>query len=158
MKKLIIFESILILFFVFAWNVSKAEVFNCKMTLTSDEWGTQYYELLVDTGNEIEDIFLTVVDREMNLDAYEGGFYYLSSIGKIYFQNGNPYGLAKDDRKVLFQFAGSYEYVGIILRNSQGPSTVFIKDENYSSSNPKWTITITDTDTSFDKVQKGVCN
>ena len=74
------------------------------------------------------------------------------------FQINYPYGLAKDDRKVLFQFAGSYEYVGIILRNSQGPSTVFIKDENYSSSNPKWTITITDTDTSFDKVQKGVCN
>ena len=158
MKKLIIFETIFILFFVLAWNLSKAEVFNCKMTLTSDEWGTQYYELLVDTGNEIEDIFLTVVDREMNLDAYEGGFYYLSSIGQIYFQNGNPYGLAKDDRKVLFQFSGSYEYIGIILRNSQGPSTISIKDENYSSSNPKWTITITDTDTSFDKVQKGVCS
>lgn len=143
---------------LFIPSLGWGKVFNCKMTLTSDEWGTQNYELLVDTGNEIEDIFLTVVDREMNLDAYEGGFYNLSSIGQIYFQSGNPYGLAKDDRKVLFQFAGTYEYVGIILRNSQGPSTVFIKDENYSSSNPKWTITITDTDTSFDNIQKGICN
>ena len=151
MKKLLI---LLLLVPSLSWG----KVFNCKMTLTSDTRGTQNYELLVDTGSQIEDIFLTVVDREMNLDAHEGGFHYLSSIGQIYFQNGNPYSLAKDDRKVLFQFAGSYEYVGIILRDFQGPSTVFIKDENYSSSNPKWTITITDTDTNFNKLQKGVCN
>ena len=108
-----------------AWNVSKAEVFNCEMTLTSDSFGTQKYDIFIDTGDE-EERFLTVMDRQG--EVIDGGFHELASVGHIYFQKGNPYSLGKDDRKVFFQFMNSFEYVGIILRYTQGPSTIYIKD------------------------------
>ena len=138
-------------------SLSWAEVFNCEMTLTSDTWGTQKYDVLVDTGNR-EEIYLTVVDNNGNMDAYDGGFHAFTSIGDIYFQKGNPYSLGKDDRKVLFQFDNSSEYVGIILRHIQGPSTIVIKNTSTNQNSPNWIITITDTDTQFDEIQKGKCD
>ena len=133
------------------------EVFNCEMTLTSDTWGTQKYDVLVDTGNK-EQSYLTVVDDDANLDAYDGGFHILMSIGDIYFQKGNPYAVGKYDDKVLFQNAFEDEYMGVILRVDQGPSTIVLKNTSRNKNSPNWIITITDSDTQFDEIQKGKCD
>ena len=48
--------------------------------------------------------------------------------------------------------------MGVILRVDQGPSTIVLKNTSRNKNSPNWIITITDSDTQFDEIQKGKCD
>ena len=71
-----------------------ADVFNCEVTQQSKNYGDTTYNVLVDTGSEDLSV-LTLSDaktgefKELISEVY--------SVGKIYFNKGNPYSTEKID-------------------------------------------------------------
>ena len=131
MRKLIF---IIVLFFstsVFA------EVFNCELVLKGSN-KDQKYPVLVDIGEENTDKVLTTADIETG--EFAGNILSeVQSIGKIYFDIGNPYSSGKHDTEV-------FPYYNL-------PSTIEITRMNGED----WEIFIADTDTQYDRLQTGVC-
>jgi len=139
-----------IIIFLFTTSVF-AEVFNCNMTLNSDTFGEQKYSLLVDIGKETE-LYITTTKQE----EFTFGGNILSEvyyIGKIYFEAGHPYGFGKLDKEVFFTKNSDYMKIGLFFPSSELPSTIDINRMN----NNGWEIFIADTDTSFERVQTGIC-
>ena len=141
--------KILLILFVLLFSSSVvAEVFNCELTLTSEKFGNQKYKVLVDTGDKGLSYF--------GLHDEGGEFKKIIStvfgVGKIYLDNGHPYGLSKIDTEVYFlTMLEDYKYIGIFF--TEGISTININKFN----SDVWEIFITDTTTSFDYVQSGTC-
>ena len=128
-----------------------AEVFNCKMTLTSDRWGTQLYELLLDTGEYNSNLYALSFDKKIN--DYVSFISELKSIGKIYMSAGHPYGFGKKDFDFYVQRYSENYYGGFITEYLKSSSSVVLKKINN-----KWEIEIYGIDINFDSLQRGVCS
>lgn len=140
-------KTLIVILVLFSSTVF-AEVFNCEMTLTSDKFGTQKYKLLVDIGNDSE-LLLTTQSYEGELTEI---IQQIQSVGKIYFDVGHPYGLRKEDSSVYFTAVNKNEKLGFFFIRSA--STININKINKEG---VWKIFISDSDTNFDLVQKGIC-
>lgn len=143
--------KILLVILLFLTTNLLAEVFNCEMTLKSSRFGDQKYTLLVDIGNDT-DLALTTADLETG--KFAGNFVsVVYNVGKIYLNEGHPYGFGKIDREVFFTKNSDYMKIGLFYPSQELPSTIDINRMN----NNGWEIFIADTDTQFDRIQTGVC-
>ena len=126
-----------------------ADVFNCEVTQQSKNFGDATYDVLVDTGSEDLSV-LTLSDvqtgefKELISEVY--------SVGKIYFNKGNPYSTEKIDADIYFTRSGSESHYGIFFID-RFPKTITLelwhKEENK--------IFITDTESMFGHLQIGKC-
>ena len=128
-----------------------AEVFNCEMNIKSSTFGDQKYSLLVDIGKETE-LALTTADIETG--KFAGNIAStVYNIGKIYLNEGHPYGFGKIDREVFFTKNSDYMKIGFFFPKRQLPSTIDINRMNGNG----WKIFIADTDTYYKRIQTGIC-
>ena len=96
-----------------------AEVFNCEMNIKSSTFGDQKYSLLVDIGKETE-LALTTADIETG--KFAGNIAStVYNIGKIYLNEGHPYGFGKIDREELtnskFLFSRNWDMLNTYIRD-----------------------------------------
>mgnify|MGYP001299590558 CR=1 FL=1 len=142
---------ILIIVLILLSSKVYSEVFNCEMNITSSTFGDQKYSLLVDIGKETE-LALTTADIETG--KFAGNIAStVYNIGKIYLNEGHPYGFGKIDREVFFTKNSDYMKIGLFFPKRQLPSTIDINRMNGN----RWEIFIADTDTQFERIQTGVC-
>ena len=128
-----------------------AEVFNCELVLKGS-YTDQKYPVLVDIGEENTDKVLTTADIETG--EFAGNILSeVQSIGKIYFDKGNPYGSGKHDTEVFFTALSDFYKIGLLFPYQGLPSTIEITRMNSEG----WKIFIADTDTQYDRLQTGVC-
>ena len=86
MKKLIIFESLLIIFFVLAWNVSKAE------KIDGNIWGLgtkDCGEVISDLNIGYEDIYTAYITGMLTGVFYESGNTSTASTEAVYLETIN---------------------------------------------------------------------
>ena len=129
-----------------------AKVFDCKMTLTSDRWGTQYYKLLLDTGDYNQNRYIVSFDEKINDVVHLISD--LKTVGKIYMSAGHPYGFGKKDFDFFIQKYHENYYGGFITEYSRSSSSVVLK----KNMNNIWEIEIYGVEINFDSLQKGICN
>ena len=125
-----------------------ADVFNCEVTQQSKNFGDITYNVLVDTGSKDLSV-LTLSDvqtgefKEVLSEVY--------SVGKIYFNEGNPYSTMKTDADVYFTRSASESYYGIFFMD-RFPKTISL--ELWEEEDQ---IVITDSESIFGYLQIGIC-
>ena len=145
MRKLIF---IIVLFF--STNLF-AEVFNCELVYKGIQTD-QKYPVLVDIGEENTDKVITTADIETG--KFAGNILSeVQSVGKIYFDIGNPYVVGKEDTEVFFTAVTSYYKIGLFFPSYNSPSTIEITRMNGEG----WEIFIADTYIQTHRLQTGVC-
>ena len=144
-------RKLIFIFFLFFSTSLVAEVFNCELVLKGSNTD-QKYPVLVDIGEENTDKVLTTADIETG--EFAGNILSeVQSVGKIYFDKGNPYSSGKHDTEVFFTAVTSYYKLGLFFPYYNLPSTIEITRMNREG----WEIFIADTDTQYDRLQTGVC-
>ena len=148
MRKLIF---IIVLFFstsVFAESLKCSVEFSIGF---NDKF--QKYDLFIDMGNNERGM---IAHRYENSNDYEG-LAIINSVGKLFFDEGNPFNLTaeKTERITYFTMDNRYRKHGLFFNNGE-PAIIELDKINNSE---KWALYISKTDTELDfgRSHEGIC-
>ena len=147
MRKLIF---IIVLFFSTSVLAQEVESYNCEMTIKAIGFPShENYNLEIAIGNTINST-IAEIDPQGKI---ANQFSELATVANIFFGLGHPYGLTPEFNTDIY-FTKIYENkkTGFFFRYLGNPSIIeMVKRDNL------WDIFISDTATSYEKTQVGVC-
>ena len=147
MRKLLF---IIVLFFSTSVLAQEIESYNCEMTIKAIGFSSnENYNLEIFIGNTKNSTIAEIDPQGKIVNQFSE----LATVANIFFGSGHPYGLiANFNTDIYFTKIYENKKTGFFFRYLGNPSIIeMVKRDNV------WDIFISDTATSYEKTQVGVC-